>query len=106
MTTTKKVQAIMKAADLSTITPAEISRQLHISDTTLRRRLRREKTHFAKLLMDEKKWRCAEALAGNPYIGLTELAETCDYSHPSSMQRAFIAWYGETITHWRERVAP
>ena len=77
----KKVQAILKAADLSTITPAEISRQLHISDTTLRRKLRQEGANFAKLLTEERKWRCAQALAANPTSALricqTSAASRC-----------------------------
>ena len=106
MTTTKKVQAILKAADLSTITPAEISRQLHISDTTLRRKLRQEGANFAKLLTEERKWRCAQALAANPHISLADLSDICGFSMSSVMQRAFEVWYDETITQWRERVAP
>lgn len=105
MTTTQQAQAFLEAADLAEVKPAMLAEQLGISETTLRRKLREEGANFAKLLTDERKRRCAEALAANPHIGLADLSEVCGFAMPGVMQRAFEVWYDETITQWRQRVA-
>jgi len=107
MTTTQQAKAFLQAADsLAGLKPAMLAEQLEISETTLRRKLRQEGANFAKLLTEERKWRCAQALAANPHISLADLSDICGFSMSSVMQRAFEVWYDETITQWRERVAP
>ena len=84
MTTTQQAKAFLQAADsLAGLKPAMLAEQLEISETTLRRKLRQEGANFAKLLTEERKWRCAQALAANPHISLADLSDICGFSMSS-----------------------
>ena len=74
---------------------AELASRLHMSESSLRRRLLKEKTSY-QILKDEL--RCATAIdyLRNSDIKVADLSDLLGYAEPSSFVRSFRNWTGMT----------
>ncbi|MEZ5500226.1 MAG: AraC family transcriptional regulator ligand-binding domain-containing protein [Steroidobacteraceae bacterium] len=81
----------------------DIARQLGLSESTLQRRLRNERTSF-KRLQDE----AAKDLAGRwirqPSISIATIARRLGYAESACLTRAFRRWFGMTPRRYRRFV--
>jgi AraC-like DNA-binding protein len=95
MTFADRVRAHLRDADLSRTSQQRIASTLHMSDTTLRRRLRNEGLSYQQLLDDERKRRTDECLDkwGNQAYG-KRISDVCGYTELNSFYRAFRRWTG------------
>lgn len=80
-----------------------ISEYLHMSESSLRRRLLRENTSYQSL-KDEVRCQIAIDKLLNEDARVAELAEYLGFTEPSSFIRSFKSWTGETPTAYREKV--
>lgn len=82
----------------------EIARTLHMSESSLRRRLQRENTSY-QALKDEV--RCEVAINKLLYedAKIADLAEYLGFTEPSSFVRSFKSWTGQTPTAYRDEMA-
>ncbi|HIG66543.1 MAG TPA: AraC family transcriptional regulator [Porticoccaceae bacterium] len=80
---------------------SEIASKLHMSESSLRRRLLKEKTSY-QILKDEL--RCASAIdhLNNTDIKINDLSYVLGYTEPSSFVRSFRNWTGMTPKMYRE----
>ena len=104
MSTTERVRAYLRQASLHGTRCAEVASHLCMAERTLFTRLKRESdTTYDELRTEERKRRCLDALAENPRTNFDRLSELCGYSDKQGAQRAFVRWFGMTLTQWRER---
>lgn len=81
---------------------ADISVQLHMSESSLRRRLQREDTSYQNL-KDEVRCQVAVDRLVNEEIKVADLSEYLGFTEPSSFVRSFKNWTGETPKTYREK---
>ena len=83
---------------------SEIAHTLHMSESSLRRRLQRENTSY-QALKDEV--RCEVAINKLLYedARTADLAEYLGFTEPSSFVRSFKSWTGQTPTAYRDEMA-
>lgn len=93
------------ARELPTRLPSfsTISDYLHMSESTLRRRLLRENTSY-QTLKDEVRCQIAVDRLLNEDPRVADLAEYLGFTEPSSFIRSFKNWTGDTPTAYREKV--
>jgi AraC-like DNA-binding protein len=91
--------------DLPTGLPsfAEISSHLHMSESSLRRRLQKENTSYQSL-KDEVRCQVAIDKLVNETIKVSELSDFLGFTEPSSFVRSFKNWTGETPKSYREKM--
>lgn len=91
--------------DLPTGLPsfAEISSHLHMSESSLRRRLQKENTSYQKL-KDEVRCQVAIDKLVNNTIKVADLSDFLGFTEPSSFVRSFKNWTGETPKSYREKM--
>lgn len=78
-----------------------IAARLHMSGSTLKRRLQAGGTRFQALL-DETRREDALRLLQNPGLDLQEIGRLLGFSDPACFTRAFRRWTGKTPSAWRE----
>lgn len=95
MTFTDRVRDRLQSADLRRESFSGIAHSLHMSETTLRRRLRAEGVSYQQLLDDERRRRTDECLVmwGNKAYG-KRISDVCGYTELNSFYRAFKRWTG------------
>jgi len=80
-----------------------VAESLHMSESSLRRRLQKENTSYQAL---EDEIRCEVAidklLTENAKVA--DLAEFLGFTEPSSFFRSFKSWTGQTPKSYRERI--
>jgi AraC-like DNA-binding protein len=76
---------------------------LHMSESSLRRRLRRENTSY-QALKDEVRCEVAVDKLLNENAKVADLAEHLGFAEPSSFVRSFKSWTGQTPRDYRERI--
>jgi AraC-like DNA-binding protein len=81
---------------------ASVARALHMSQRTLRRRLRAEGTSF-QLLLEEVRAEIALRFVGGTREGFDAIAERLAFRDASAFFRAFRRWTGTTPAQYRER---
>jgi AraC-like DNA-binding protein len=86
-------------------TPTEIGKKLSLSERTLQRRLRDERTSFAELLDGTRRELSAHYLS-DPSVAAFEIAFLLGYSEPSAFHRAFRRWTGTTPQEFRRAAKP
>lgn len=101
MRTADRVKTILADADLLRTNHRRVAETLHISSSTLVRRLQAEGITFQELVDAERMRRCEVALEVNPETRGHRLAELCGYTERNSFYRAFIRWYGESFSDYR-----
>ncbi|MFK7975609.1 MAG: AraC family transcriptional regulator [Halioglobus sp.] len=77
-----------------------ISRALHMSAPTLRRRLKREGTTFQQL-KDEARCEAAVLCLDRPELSINEVALQMGFTDPSAFHRSFKKWTGQTPGQFR-----
>lgn len=79
-----------------------VARALHVSVRTLQRGLAAEGTTFRDVL-EEAKSQLAQAYLADPRVSNAEVATLLGFSDPSSFNRAFRRWTGESPGRWRRQ---
>lgn len=80
-----------------------IAEQLHMSESSLRRRLQREETSYQRL-KDEVRCQVAIDKLVHEDIKVADLSEYLGFTEPSSFVRSFKSWTGDTPRAYRERM--
>jgi AraC-like DNA-binding protein len=83
---------------------SEIARTLHMSESSLRRRLQRENTSY-QALKDEVRCEVAISKLINEDAKVAELADYLGFTEPSSFVRSFKSWTGQTPSSYRDSIA-
>jgi AraC-like DNA-binding protein len=81
-------------------TAAAVGRVLGMSERTLHRRLRDERSSFRGVL-DEVREEMARALLRDRAVGIAEIAFVLGYSEPAAFHRSFRRWTGQTPLTFR-----
>lgn len=82
---------------------ASLAEALHMSESSLRRRLQKENTSY-QALKDEVRCEIAIDRLLNDSATVAELSEFLGFTEPSSFVRSFKGWTGYTPKSYRERV--
>ena len=77
-----------------------IAKTLHVSESTLRRRLRNEGTNF-RMICDEVRNILARQYLAATELTIAEIASLLNYSEPVSFRRAFVRWNDMTPNNYR-----
>ena len=80
----------------------QVANKLHVSESTLRRRLGNESTNF-RAICDEVRNLLACEYLSTTKLTVAEIASLLDYSEPVSFRRAFVRWNGMTPSDFRAR---
>jgi AraC-like DNA-binding protein len=80
---------------------SEIARTLHMSESSLRRRLQRENTSY-QALKDEVRCEVAISKLINEDAKVADLADYLGFTEPSSFVRSFKSWTGKTPSSYRD----
>ena len=83
---------------------SEIARTLHMSESSLRRRLQRENTSY-QALKDEVRCEVAISKLINEDAKIADLADYLGFTEPSSFVRSFKSWTGQTPSSYRDSMA-
>jgi AraC-like DNA-binding protein len=81
---------------------AWIARALHVSVRTLQRKLEAEGTTFREVV-DTVAGDLAVSYLRDPKVSIAEVAFLLGFSDPSSFNRAFRRWTGQTPGRWRQK---
>jgi AraC-like DNA-binding protein len=98
--TTDRVMQILLAGDLSRLRAESVARQLGMSGTTLRRRLRADHTNYQFLLDRARQYRCEQMLRESWLPGKC-LADELGYLEVNSFYRAFRRWTGLSYSEYK-----
>ena len=99
----RPVLRLLLVADLDDIHAVDIADHLHVSPSTLRRRLRKEHTSYQQLLDRVRYHRCVKALS-QQWIPGKSIAPRLGYSQPNSFYRAFCKWTGISYTEYKKQL--
>jgi AraC-like DNA-binding protein len=83
-------------------TLTELAEALHMSESSIQRRLQVFGTSYSGLLDDLRRERALELLA-NPELNFNEIAFQLGFAHRPAFHRAFKRWYGHSPAEHRER---
>lgn len=81
----------------------DVAESLHMSESSLRRRLQKENTSY-QALKDQIRCEVAIDRLLNQNAKVADLAEYLGFTEPSSFVRSFKSWTGETPTRYREKI--
>jgi AraC-like DNA-binding protein len=84
---------------------AKLTRQLHTTERTLRRRLQAAGTGYQQLL-DEVRSQLAQEYMAQPDQDATTVAAHLGFTDPSTFYRAFKRWTGQTPAQYQRDRAP
>ena len=100
----RRVLRLLLHANLDDIHAADIAGRLHVSCSTLRRRLRKEHTSYQQLLDRVRYHRCVKALSRS-WVPGKSLARRLGFSQPNSFYRAFGKWTGMSFTEYKKQAS-
>ncbi len=100
--TTRHVLRLLLNGDLSELSSERIADALGISPTTLRRRLRADRTHYQTILDQVRQYRCEQRLEERWLPGKC-LAWELGYAEVNSFYRAFRRWTGRNYSDMKLR---
>jgi AraC family mar-sox-rob regulon transcriptional activator len=100
--TTRQVLRLLLNGDLSELSSERIADALGISPTTLRRRLRADRTHYQTILDQVRQYRCEQRLVQRWLPGKC-LAWELGYAEVNSFYRAFRRWTGRNYSDMKLR---
>jgi AraC family mar-sox-rob regulon transcriptional activator len=98
--TTNKVQQILMGGDLYRLRADAVARQLGMSGTTLRRRLKADHTNYQCLLDRARQSRC-ESLIEDTWMPGKCVADKLGYLEVNSFYRAFRRWTGLSYSQYK-----
>ena len=79
-----------------------VAEQMHMSSSTLRRRLKEEGSNY-RALLDEIRFELAREYLGETRLPLEEISDLLGYTEPGNFSHAFRRWCGESPRAWRSR---
>ncbi|MFW1678143.1 AraC family transcriptional regulator [Pontibacter sp. JAM-7] len=79
----------------------EVATRLHMSTSTLRRRLLQEQSSYQQI-KDESRLRTAISYLNAPQLSLNDIAELMGFREPSAFFRSFKKWSGMTPSEYRQ----
>ena len=82
---------------------ASLANALHMSESSLRRRLQKENTSY-QALKNEVRCEIAVDRLLHDSVTIAEVSEFLGFTEPSSFVRSFKSWTGYTPNNYRERV--
>ena len=88
---------LLLRGDLSRLRSAEVADHLHVSPTTLRRRLRADHTNYQHILDHVRQYRCAQLL-DKRWLPGKSVAWELGYAEVNSFYRAFRRWTGQNYS--------
>jgi AraC-like DNA-binding protein len=100
--TTDRVLQILLRDDLARVRADTVARELGMSSTTLRRRLRADHTCYQFLLDRARQYRCERRLRQHWLPGKC-LADELGYLEVNSFYRAFRRWTGLSYSEYKLR---
>lgn len=89
----QRVRGILRAGLPNAVSLTELAGRLHMSDSTVRRKLAAEGTTHSELL-DGLRREVALELLAEPELDIAEVAFRLGFSHPPAFHRAFKRWFG------------
>jgi AraC-like DNA-binding protein len=93
--------AIFELLGSGKLAAEDISKKLHITSRTLRRRLDEEGVSYSDILKDLR-LELAMQYIRDDSMALTEISYMLGFSQPSSLSRAFRIWTGQSPTEMRQ----
>ena len=97
----ERVKQILIGANLDFPSTAEVANKLHMSESTLQRRLAKEGCKFQQLL-DQVRYRLAMEYLQGTHLPVTEVALLLGYSSAANFRRSFKRWSGVTPADIRQ----
>ncbi|HIK80885.1 MAG TPA: AraC family transcriptional regulator [Porticoccaceae bacterium] len=97
----ERVKQILISARLDFPTSSSIAKKLHMSESTLQRRLAKEGCRFQELL-DQVRYRLALEYLQGTHLPVTEVAMLLGYSSAANFRRSFRRWSGITPAEVRQ----
>ncbi|HIG60299.1 MAG TPA: AraC family transcriptional regulator [Gammaproteobacteria bacterium] len=97
----ERVKQILISARLDFPTSSSIAKKLHMSESTLQRRLAKEGCRFQELL-DQVRYRLALEYLQGTHLPVTEVAILLGYSSAANFRRSFRRWSGITPAEVRQ----
>ena len=97
----ERVKEALLASRSEFPTSAAVAQQMHMSESTLQRRLAKEGTRFQELL-DQVRYRLALEYLQGTQLPVSEIAALLGYSNPANFRRSFKRWSATTPTHIRQ----
>ncbi len=94
----RKILRLLLSRPLSELNAASVARELGVSESTMRRRLRAEGCSYQQLLDEVRRFRC-DQLMRIPRVGGKWIAAELGFQQTNSFYRAFSSWTG---IPWRE----
>lgn len=85
------------------VSSSRLAQEMHISQSTLYRRLSSEKKSFQRLL-DDRREALAKRLLANSRMSIAEVASTLGYAENASFTRAFRRWTNTSPRQFRDGV--
>jgi AraC family mar-sox-rob regulon transcriptional activator len=101
VSTRSRVIRLLLVSPLDRICADRVAARLRMSTSTLRRRLRAEKTSYQQLLDAVRQHRCERVLARRWLPGKS-IAQDLGFREPNSFYRAFNKWTGKTYTQYKK----
>ena len=98
--TRSRVIRLMLSSPLDRVSCAAVAARLHVSVSTLRRRLRAEHTSYQALLDAVRQHRCERTLARH-WVPGKAIAQDLGFREPNSFYRAFNKWTGKSYTQYK-----
>jgi AraC family mar-sox-rob regulon transcriptional activator len=98
----RRVLRLLLHANLEDIHAADVADRLHVSASTLRRRLRKEHTSYQQLLDRVRYHHCVKALSRR-WVPGKSLSRRLGFSQPNSFYRAFGKWTGMSFTEYKKQ---
>jgi len=96
----EQVKMLLISARLEFPTSPEIAGKLHISESTLRRRLKKEGTSFQELL-DQVRSKLAHEYLATTQLPVSRIAELLGFSDSANFRRSFKRWANTTPSQAR-----
>jgi len=93
----------IKGCDLSKIKGYTLAAEFGVSQTTLRRKMKRVDMSFDHAIQAERQRRVFEALDENPNIGAKRLAVIAGFSESKALYDAFRRWVGVSFVEYQRR---
>ena len=103
LTMRSRVIRILMRSSLDRTSAEGIAATMHISVSTLGRRLRFEQTSYQTLLDAVRQHRCERSLARH-WVPGKSLARDLGFREPNSFYRAFNKWTGKSYTQYKKEL--
>ncbi|MDG2502001.1 MAG: AraC family transcriptional regulator [Porticoccaceae bacterium] len=97
----ERVKQALLASRSEFPTSAAVAQQMHMSESTLQRRLAKEGTRFQQLL-DQVRYRLALEYLQGTQLPVSEIAVLLGFSNPANFRRSFKRWSAATPAQMRQ----